>query len=114
MPLGVTAESRAYRAGAVLLFAAVQVVPMLQRLFALRPLLFVGFNSYPLYLVHNNLGIGIMRWIAAAQPQAPPIAAIAGAALATGLLAWAIATYAEPWLRPGVDHLRSAAGVRPS
>ncbi len=38
----------------VLLFAAVLVTPLLQRLFSLRWILFLGAVSYPLYLIHEN------------------------------------------------------------
>jgi peptidoglycan/LPS O-acetylase OafA/YrhL len=34
-----------------------------------RPLVFIGFISYPLYLLHNNIGVAIIRETAAAVPS---------------------------------------------
>ena len=102
-------------AGCVLLFAAALTWRPLQRLLETRVLLFVGFVSYPLYLVHSALGVGLIAWIAARVPLpdiVPPLLVIA-LMLA---LAWVIAAWAEPAvaraLKPVVQRLRILFRVR--
>lgn len=54
------ALSRAYLVGGVFFFALVQRSSMIQQWLATRWLLFAGALSYPLYLLHNELGIGLI------------------------------------------------------
>lgn len=69
------------------------------RWLANRCLLFFGFVSYPLYLLHENLGVAlIVRW-GRDWPELPhallPLLAVA----VTTALAWLLARHIEPWLQ---------------
>jgi peptidoglycan/LPS O-acetylase OafA/YrhL len=99
----------------VLLFAAAQRLAPLQRLLTVRPILFLGFISYPLYLVHNSLGVGLIMLLG---PRLAPIAsvwAVPIVALPIVLLAWLIARYGEPPLtrlmRRGTDRIRARGAI---
>lgn len=89
----------------VLLFAIAVLSRRVQRLLSISPLIVLGFVSYPLYLLHENLLISLMikmgRWI----PWIPgllnpviPFAVVFG-------IAWLVATYVEPWLRSRIRYL---------
>ena len=64
-----------------------------------RVLLFLGFISYPLYLLHENLMVALIVKLGRAAPWIPaallPVAPIAMVAL----LAWIVAKYVEPATR---------------
>jgi peptidoglycan/LPS O-acetylase OafA/YrhL len=83
----------------VLLFSAAVALPPIQVALSRRLLLFIGFISYPLYLLHENMMVAMIVKIGRATPWVPallmpilPILAVIGA----GSL---IAVYIEPWLR---------------
>jgi peptidoglycan/LPS O-acetylase OafA/YrhL len=80
----------------ILLFVAAPQVPAIQRVFENRVLQFLGFISYPLYLIHENLSVALIIKLGAACPWIPglllPVLPIAGVTLT----AWAIARYVEP------------------
>lgn len=104
LPDGIQLIGRALLATIVLAFSAVQKLPVAQRVLSTRLPLFIGAISYPLYLVHNRLGLGLLAYFA---KTAPAVLGAALAALAIGAivaLAWLITAYAEPvvsgWLRP--------------
>jgi peptidoglycan/LPS O-acetylase OafA/YrhL len=86
------------------LFAGSQKSMLLQRLLSARILVFLGFVSYPLYLIHENICVGLTeilgerfttfpRWLV----PLPPIA------LAL-FVSWLIAEYAEPTIRSLFAH----------
>ena len=88
-----------------------------QRLLEARWLLFVGFVSYPLYLVHSAIGVGLIAVLAretAMPPLLPPLLVTA----AMMALAWAMARFAEPALaralKPGTETIRRWLGVKPA
>ena len=61
-------------------------------------LLFAGFVSYPLYLLHNELGVGLIATFTRGAPQPIwPLLPIAMMALML-LSAWLVARHAEPRL----------------
>lgn len=103
-------------AASVLLFAAAERSAMLQRLLSARWLLFVGFISYPLYLVHSAIGVGLIGLLGT-QTMLPasllPLI-VMGAMFA---LAWAIAAWFEPAvaraLRPLVKQIAALLRVKP-
>lgn len=72
----------------------------------------LGLMTYPLYLLHQNIGAVIVGVLGR---RAVPAEAGFAAALAVSLgLSWAIVRYAEPGLRPFVGRLFSARrGPRP-
>lgn len=104
-------------AASVLLFAAVQRWRPLQRALEARWLLFVGFISYPLYLVHSAIGVGLIALLASLvrlPALVPPLLVTA----AMMLLAWGIARWAEPavarLLRPLVRRIAALLHVHTS
>lgn len=83
----------------VLVFAAAIRWPLLQRALATPALQFLGFVSYPLYLLHENLMIAlVVQWggtVPAAWTPLLPLVVIA----ALALLAGALATHGEPLIQ---------------
>jgi peptidoglycan/LPS O-acetylase OafA/YrhL len=88
----------------VTFFAMLLRSDRMKSLASLRPLLFLGFISYPLYLIHENMMVAMIiklgRWI----PQLPgflvpivPMAILAG-------IAWLVAKYLEPKLRDAIRY----------
>lgn len=95
-------------------FAAVLYWAPAQRALEWAPAQVLGFVSYPFYLVHSALGVGL---IGALEPAIGPVAVPLTLVL-TLALAWAIARFAEPplaaALRPWTDRLRFRLGRAPS
>ncbi|WP_374575560.1 acyltransferase family protein [Phenylobacterium sp.] len=95
----------------VLFFFATLAWRPLQNALSIRPLLMLGFASYPLYLIHENIMIALIvklghvhaAWVHWINPLAPMLAVI--------VLGWLIARYLEPAarlrLKAGVDFARS-------
>jgi peptidoglycan/LPS O-acetylase OafA/YrhL len=81
------------------LFAASLAVPRLQRLLSVRVLLFVGFISYPLYLIHENALIALIGVLGSTSlgVLGPLLPLPALAIIVT--VAWGIAAVGEPRLR---------------
>ncbi|MDR3375234.1 MAG: acyltransferase [Ancalomicrobiaceae bacterium] len=83
----------------ILVFVAAPRVPSIQRFFENRTLQFLGFVSYPLYLIHENLSVALIVKLGAACPWIPglllPVLPIASLTL----MAWAIARYVEPTVK---------------
>lgn len=75
----------------LLLFAAAQDSHIVQRALSVRWLLFAGFVSYPLYLIHCALGVALIS-LAGSRSIVVPITIAAGMIS----LSWAIAKFAEP------------------
>lgn len=92
----------------VALFAAALMVPLVQQVMSSRVLLFVGTISYPLYLIHENAMVGMIRMLGRAFPGTPglmmPILPVAILMLA----AWVVATKCE---KPLAEALRSRASA---
>lgn len=80
----------------VLLFAGALTRPSIQRCLSNRFLLFVGFISYPLYLIHEQAMIGIIRELPPWLPA--PVLFVVPAGILMGA-AYGIAKYGEPSLR---------------
>jgi len=83
----------------VLLFTAASLNDWVKRVLGNRILLFVGFISYPLYLMHENMMVSlivktdrVMPWIPSLLKPVFPILFVAG-------VAWLVATYIEPPIR---------------
>lgn len=92
------------------LFALAQAWVPLQRTLAAKWLLWLGFVSYPFYLTHSAIGVGLIARIGGGLPGLPPLVA---PMLVLGLmlgLAWIIAAKVEPplarLLRPATDLVR--------
>jgi peptidoglycan/LPS O-acetylase OafA/YrhL len=69
------------------------------RILSNRALVFMGFLSYPFYLIHENLTVALIvkshTWISAVPGFLLPVPSV----LAVGTIAWIIAEKAEPLLR---------------
>jgi peptidoglycan/LPS O-acetylase OafA/YrhL len=83
----------------VVLFAAAARFDPVRRVVANRFLVFLGFASYPLYLMHENLMVALIVRLGRAAPWLPdvllpvlPIAVVIG-------LGWLVARHVEPPLR---------------
>lgn len=91
--------SQLYLVGVVLFFALAQKWRALQRALTLKALLFAGFVSYPLYLLHNELGVGLIAAFGEATPPVIwPFLPLVMAALML-VLAYVVARYGEPSLK---------------
>jgi peptidoglycan/LPS O-acetylase OafA/YrhL len=101
----------------VLLFTAAVVSRRVQGWLSLKPLLFLGFVSYPLYLFHNNVMVGLIQWLGARAPGIPRALLPALPMLFVGVVAWAIARHGEPRLRMALARMGRALvpgrGARP-
>lgn len=93
-----------YSRGALAMSAAIPLlmygafrVPAVQALFRQRVLLFFGFISYPLYLLNDSLGRGVIRGLYADFSTRVPFEVLPFVALPLVVLpAWLIAKYIEP------------------
>jgi peptidoglycan/LPS O-acetylase OafA/YrhL len=57
----------------LVLFAAAQKLALVQTLLQWKPLLFLGAISYPLYLIHETVGLGLIVWTYRLAPQIPDV-----------------------------------------
>jgi peptidoglycan/LPS O-acetylase OafA/YrhL len=80
----------------IALFAGSLVSRTVQLLLSAKWLLFVGFISYPLYLLHENLLVAGMIKLAVAAPGLPSLLYPVLPALGLIGLAWIVASYLEP------------------
>lgn len=91
--------------GLCVLFVGALKLRWLQHLLANRLLVFFGFISYPLYLIHENMAVALIVKLGKFAPGLPgwlyPIAPF----LFVTLLAYCLAKYGEPYLR---TRIRSA------
>jgi peptidoglycan/LPS O-acetylase OafA/YrhL len=82
-----------------LFFMAVMMSERLRSIIGSRFLLFLGFVSYPLYLVHQNMMISLIvkfgRWVPLMPSFLLPVIPI----VIVVAIAWIVARYAEPGLR---------------
>ncbi|MDO6413870.1 acyltransferase [Sphingomonas sp. BIUV-7] len=115
LPGGMEKSSRAALFAGLILFAAVQHVGLLQRALEAKWVLWLGFVSYPFYLMHSAIGVGLIARIGGALPGLPAILLpilVLGLMLA---LAWVVAAKIEPpiarLLRPATDTLRRLLGA---
>ena len=73
----------------------------LEALLPRRPVLLLGLATYPLYLLHQTMGLVLIGGLLRAG--LPYISAAFLTLLAVTVLALAIANWAEPWLRRLMD-----------
>jgi peptidoglycan/LPS O-acetylase OafA/YrhL len=102
-------ETSGDRIGAIVIFAfflAVLSFGRFQSLFANRLFVFLGFVSYPLYLIHENAVVSMIIKLHTVVPWIPVAVLPLLPILAVILVAWIIAAFIEPELR---SVIRSAA-----
>lgn len=95
----------------VILFATAQVSRSMQTLLAARITTFFGFVSYPLYLLHNEIGVSLIGWANAGNGVVPPIVVVALVAAGAVGLAWLVARHVEPAVRRTIRRGLAGAGT---
>ncbi len=80
-------------------FAVAVASPKLQAWLSNPLLTFIGFVSYPLYLVHENLIVALTIEAGRAVPGIPDILMPSAAILVAIGIAWVVAVFGEPWAR---------------
>jgi peptidoglycan/LPS O-acetylase OafA/YrhL len=90
------AVSRAFLIACAVLFSAAQRWKALQSALEAPAFQFVGFISYPLYLIHNEIGIGLMGLVAPAIPASAMIVLPVAVTALMFFLAWVVAKHVEP------------------
>ncbi|PZU11834.1 acyltransferase [Sphingomonas sp.] len=118
LPGGMEKSSRAALFVSLALFAAIQHAALLQRALEAKWILWLGFVSYPFYLTHSAIGVGLIAKMGGALPGLPAIL-LPFLALAIMLaIAWIVAARLEPpiarLLKPLTDRIRRLLGVVPS
>ena len=81
------------------LFAATQVSRHMQAFLSLRPFVFLGAISYPLYLVHENMVVSMTVTVGRLAPWMPDVLMPVLPIAVVGVISWVIAIYIEPVVR---------------
>lgn len=94
-------ETQAIWAGivVVLLFASSILSKRLQSFLTHPYLLVLGFVSYPLYLLHENMMVSLIVKMGAIAPWMPALLVPIIPMLLVIALGWMVAKFAEPWVR---------------
>ena len=96
---GLQTKSMIYASIIVFTFAFSMFNPSVQKILSNRFLVFVGFISYPLYLVHENATISMINQIYDAYPTVPSYLLPVLPTVLVTVVAWIIAKYLEPQTR---------------
>ncbi len=94
-----------------LLFVLAVLSAQVQGILASRALVFIGFISYPLYLIHQNMMVAMIVKIGKAFPDMPALLIPALPICVVGSLAWIIAKYVEPATKAFLDRRSERAQV---
>jgi len=86
------------------IFFTSMLIPAMAKLLANRFLVFYGFVSYPLYLIHDSTTVAIGLKFNKVWPGSTVIGLMCGVVLMTAL-AWIIAKYIEPALKRSISNL---------
>jgi peptidoglycan/LPS O-acetylase OafA/YrhL len=99
----------------VLIFTAAVTASFIQSMLNRRWLIFLGFISYPLYLLHENMMVAMIVKMGHATPWMPSILMPLLPIVAVIAVGSCIALYIEPWvrerLRPVYRKLRFLMGI---
>jgi len=100
----------------VLMFTATVISPRLQAILSNRVLLFFGYISYPLYLLHENMMISMIAQLGEYTPGFLHFLLPVIPVLLLVLLAWLVARYLElplkRFLRKALDAVFTGSGLR--
>ncbi|MGQ8364386.1 acyltransferase family protein [Glaciecola sp. 1036] len=96
----------------VALFATSLISPVIQKILATRFLLFFGFISYPLYLIHENMLVASV--IKLGKFVDPDVALLAPLVVLSGLstVSYLIAKFAEPVIKNQLKTLTNVGNLR--
>ncbi|MCK0197796.1 acyltransferase [Ancylobacter sp. 6x-1] len=97
----------------IFVFLGAVLIPAIGKLLCLSPFQFIGFISYPLYLVHENMMVAMITKIGRAFPFTPhllipllPIASVVA-------LGYVVARWVEPPTRTAIHQLLTRFGNTP-
>ena len=80
----------------IVLFATAISNSLLSRILEWRLIVFLGFVSYPLYLIHDNIILGLTKVFADALPGMPLILTPLGPISVVIFISWLLARFVEP------------------
>jgi peptidoglycan/LPS O-acetylase OafA/YrhL len=103
-----------YAASTVVLFLSAVLFHAVRAVISWRPLLFLGFVSYPLYLVHEGILVSSIVKVGAVAPWMPGLLMPVMPALLIMLLAWVISAHVEPRLRTWFSQGFGFVGIAPA
>lgn len=86
----------------VLLFSSVQAYRPLQIVLSSKIILFFGTISYPLYLLHNDIGVSGIGWANSGGLNIGPAAVVGLAVAGATAIAWLVTRYVEPSVRAAI------------
>ena len=95
----------AFGVGLFALFCLAVFQPICRRLLAGRPLTFLGFISYPLYLMHENAMIAMTIDVHGLLPGLPAMLTPLPGLTLLGAVAYLVARYAEPAMQKALRAL---------
>ncbi len=104
---GLPTKSMIYASVIVFTFAFSMINPTVQKVLSNKFLVFVGFISYPLYLVHENATVSMINQIHDAYPTVPSYLLPILPTIAVTIVAWLIAKFLEPITRKLIKQLLS-------
>ena len=96
---GLPTKSMIYMTILVLIFAFSMFNLTVQKVLSTKTLVFIGFISYPLYLVHENATVSMINQIHDSYPILPNVMLPIVPTLMSIGVAWIIAKYLEPFTR---------------
>lgn len=89
----------------IMLFVGAMLNERLQKLLSNNVLVFLGFISYPLYLVHENAVVSMVIQMHHQYPSMPPYLLPVLPVAILILIAWIVAQYLEPALRSLIKNI---------
>lgn len=104
---GLPTKSMIYASVIVFTFAFSMINPTVQKVLSNKFLVFVGFISYPLYLVHENATVSMINQIHDAYPTVPSYLLPIFPTIVVTIVAWLIAKFLEPITRKLIKQLLS-------
>jgi peptidoglycan/LPS O-acetylase OafA/YrhL len=94
----------------MVIFAVALVSTTFQNILAWRGITFLGFVSYPLYLIHNNIIVGMTYSLSKLAPEVPAVLTPIFPIVLVTAIAWIIARYIEPAIKSWRRYRGSASG----